>query len=60
MAAGTILGIYVAATKGAGVMGHQKVSLKAGKGIEGDRYFFSDGQKSFELQRSARLGNYLD
>jgi len=44
MAAGTILGIYVAATKGAGVMGHQKVSLKAGKGIEGDRYFSQTGK----------------
>ena len=44
MAAGTILGIYAAATKGAGMMGHQRVSLKAGKGIEGDRYFSQTGK----------------
>ena len=44
MSVGNILGIYVAPAKGAGVMGHQKVSLRAGKGIEGDRYFSQTGK----------------
>jgi MOSC domain-containing protein YiiM len=44
MSEGNILGIYVAPAKGAGVMGHQKVSLRAGKGIEGDRYFSQTGK----------------
>ena len=44
MTEGSIRGIYVAPAKGAGVMGHQKVSLRAGKGIEGDRYFSQTGK----------------
>ena len=44
MAVGTILGIYIAPSKGAGVMGYPKVSLRAGKGIEGDRYFSQTGK----------------
>ena len=44
MAQGQIIGIYVAPVKDAGVMGHQKVSLRAGKGIEGDRYFTNTGK----------------
>jgi MOSC domain-containing protein YiiM len=44
MTVGSILGIYIAPSKGAGVMGYQKVSLRAGKGIEGDRYFSQTGK----------------
>ena len=44
MTVGSILGIYIAPRKGAGVMGYQKVSLRAGKGIEGDRYFSQTGK----------------
>ena len=44
MAQGQLIGIYVAPVKDAGVMGHQKVSLRAGKGIEGDRYFTNTGK----------------
>ncbi|UVW34231.1 MOSC domain-containing protein [SAR92 clade bacterium H455] len=44
MSVANILGIYVAPAKGAGVIGHQKVSLRAGKGIEGDRYFSQTGK----------------
>jgi MOSC domain-containing protein YiiM len=50
MSQGNILGIYVAPTKGAGVMGHQKVSLRAGKGIEGDRYFSQTGKNRSNYQ----------
>lgn len=42
--AGFIKGIYIASQKGAGVSGHQKVSVRAGKGIEGDRYFSNTGK----------------
>ncbi len=41
---GKIAGIYLAPSKGAAVMGHQKVSLRAGQGIEGDRYFSRTGK----------------
>jgi MOSC domain-containing protein YiiM len=44
MAKGQIVGIYVAPVKDAAVMGYQKVSLRAGKGIEGDRYFSNTGK----------------
>ena len=44
MAKGQIIGIYVAPAKDAGVMGYQKVSVRAGKGIEGDRYFTNTGK----------------
>ena len=44
MTVGNILGIYIAPSKGAGVMGYPKVSLRAGKGIEGDRYFSQTGK----------------
>jgi len=44
MASGQIVGIYVAPVKDAGVMGYQKVSVRAGKGIEGDRYFSNSGK----------------
>ena len=44
MTVGNILGIYIAPSKGAGAMGYPKVSLRAGKGIEGDRYFSQTGK----------------
>ena len=44
MTVASILGIYIAPSKGAGVMGYPKVSLRAGKGIEGDRYFSQTGK----------------
>ena len=44
MAKGQIIEIYVAPAKDAGVMGYQKVSVRAGKGIEGDRYFTNTGK----------------
>jgi MOSC domain-containing protein YiiM len=44
MTVASILGIYIAPTKGAGAMGYPKVSLRAGKGIEGDRYFSQTGK----------------
>jgi len=44
MAEGQIVGIYVAPVKDAAVMGYQKVSVRAGKGIEGDRYFTNTGK----------------
>ena len=44
MTVASILGIYIAPSKGAGVMGYKKVSLRAGKGIEGDRYFSQTGK----------------
>ena len=43
MAAGRIKAIYIASKAGGAVSGHQKVSLKAGKGIEGDRYYSETG-----------------
>ena len=44
MSAGEVVGIYVAAVKDAPVMGYGKVSVRAGKGIEGDRYFSNSGK----------------
>ena len=44
MSVANILGICVASAKGAGMIGHQKVSVRAGKGIEGDRYFSQTGK----------------
>ena len=44
MAEGQIVGIYVAPVKDAAVMGYQNVSVRAGKGIEGDRYFTNTGK----------------
>ncbi len=44
MARGQLVEIYVAPVKDAAVMGYQKVSLRAGKGIEGDRYFSTTGK----------------
>ena len=44
MASGQIVGIYVAPVKDAALMGYQKVSVRAGKGIEGDRYFSNSGK----------------
>lgn len=44
MTTGCIKGIYIAPQKGANVSGHQKVSVRAGKGIEGDRYFSTTGK----------------
>ncbi len=44
MTAGRIKGIYIAAAKGSNVSGHQTVSVRAGKGIEGDRYFSNTGK----------------
>ena len=39
-----ITGIYIARISGGPMTGHQRVSLKAGKGIEGDMYFSSSGR----------------
>ncbi|MDA9352539.1 MOSC domain-containing protein [Porticoccaceae bacterium] len=44
MTEGRVKGIYIAAKMGANVSGHQKVSVRAGKGIEGDRYFTNTGK----------------
>lgn len=44
IAKGQIIGIYVAPVKDAAAMGYQKVSVRAGKGIEGDRYFSNSGK----------------
>jgi len=41
---GKISGIYTASSAGAGVTGHSQVSLKAGKGIIGDRYYSETGK----------------
>jgi MOSC domain-containing protein YiiM len=43
MTTGVIKGIYIATRKGANVSGHTKVSVRAGKGIEGDRYLSNTG-----------------
>ena len=40
---GKIKAIYIAASAGASVSGHQKVALRAGKGIQGDRYYSESG-----------------
>ena len=50
MTVASILGIYIAPSKGAGVMGYPKVSLRAGKGIEGDRYFSQTGKNRSSYQ----------
>ena len=39
-----ISGIYVATVAGGPMSGHSSVSIKAGKGIEGDRYFSKTGK----------------
>ena len=44
MTEGRVKGIYIAPKMGANVSGHQKVSVRAGKGIEGDRYFSNTGK----------------
>lgn len=44
MTEGHVKGIYIAPKMGANVSGHQKVSVRAGKGIEGDRYFSNTGK----------------
>ena len=44
MTEGRVKGIYLAPKMGANVSGHQKVSVRAGKGIEGDRYFSNTGK----------------
>ena len=44
MTEGRVKGIYIAPKMGANVSGHQKVSVRAGKGIEGDRYFTNTGK----------------
>ena len=50
MAEGTVKGIYIANKMGANVSGHQKVSVRAGKGIEGDRYFSNTGKNRSHYQ----------
>ena len=50
MTEGTVKGIYIAHKMGANVSGHQKVSVRAGKGIEGDRYFSSTGKNRSHYQ----------
>ncbi len=52
-----VLGIYVASKFGGPMSGHTAISVKAGKGIEGDRYFSDSvrnrssykGQPDFEI-----------
>jgi MOSC domain-containing protein YiiM len=44
MTEGRVKGIYIAPKMGANVSGHQKISVRAGKGIEGDRYFSNTGK----------------
>ena len=44
MTEGRVKGIYIAPKMGANVSGHQKVSVRAGKGIEGDRYCTNTGK----------------
>ena len=44
MSSKTITGIYTAPAMGGSMMGHAKVSLKAGKGIVGDRYYSETGK----------------
>jgi len=53
MAEGTVKGIYIANKMGANVSGHQKVSVRAGKGIEGDRYFSNTGKNRSHYQGQA-------
>jgi MOSC domain-containing protein YiiM len=43
MAVGTIDGIYIATQNGDLIQGHNKVAVKAGKGIVGDRYYSETG-----------------
>jgi len=50
MTEGTVKGIYIAHKMGANVSGHQKVSVRAGKGIEGDRYFSNTGKNRSHYQ----------
>ena len=44
MSEGSILRIYVATQSGGPMSGHQSVSVKSGKGIQGDRYFSNTGK----------------
>ena len=39
----SVSGIYIATAAGGPMSGHGSVSIKAGKGIEGDRYFSQTG-----------------
>lgn len=50
MTRGQVVGIYVAPVKDAAIMGYQKVSVRAGKGIEGDRYFSTTGNNRSSYQ----------
>jgi len=52
MTTAKIKAIYIARKAGDNVSGHQKVSLKAGKGIVGDRYYSESGanRSSFKGQ----------
>ena len=50
MTEGSVKGIYIAHKMGANVSGHQKVSVRAGKGIEGDRYFSNTGKNRSHYQ----------
>lgn len=50
MTRGQLVGIYVAAVKDAALMGYRKVSVRAGKGIEGDRYFSTTGKNRSSYQ----------
>ncbi|MFT6043999.1 MAG: MOSC domain-containing protein YiiM, partial [Porticoccaceae bacterium] len=40
----SVSGIYIATAAGGPMSGHGSVSIKAGKGIEGDRYFSQTGK----------------
>lgn len=40
----SVSGIYIATAAGGSMSGHGSVSIKAGKGIEGDRYFSQTGK----------------
>ena len=44
MSEGKIKGIYIAAKAGDGISGHEKVLIRAGKGIVGDRYYSETGK----------------
>lgn len=44
MTIGTVVGIYTASQKAVLIEGHEKVAIKAGKGIVGDRYYSETGK----------------
>ena len=50
MTEGSVKGIYIAHKMGANVSGHQKVSVRAGNGSEGDRYFSNTGKNRSHYQ----------